>query len=231
MQLLQVGGLTPLTTTDYPGCLAAVVFCQGCPWSCGYCHNPHLQPVGQTSQLEWDRVLAFLKRRIGLLDAVVFSGGEPLLQAGLEQAIRDVRDLGFKAGLHTGGAYPSRLERLLPLLDWVGMDLKAPFDDYPRITGVPGSGAKALAGARLLLESGVAHEFRTTFHPSLLERAEVLQLAEALAGLGAKRYVLQEFRGQGCADPALAAFSPSDPDREWYGQVALRIAEFAVRPV
>lgn len=230
MPSLRVGGLTPLTSTDYPGCLAAVVFCQGCPWRCGYCHNPHLQPADRASHPEWRDVLAFLRRRTGLLDAVVFSGGEPLLQAELASAIGAVRELGFRVGLHTGGGYPSRLERLLPLLDWVGMDIKAPFDAYAAITGVPGSGGKALASARLLLESGVAHEFRTTLHPSLLDRDAVLHMAETLTAMGAKRYVLQEFRGQGCADPTLAAFAPGEPDREWYGQVAGRVAEFAVRP-
>lgn len=230
MQLFRVGGLAPLTTTDYPDGLSAVVFCQGCPWNCGYCHNPHLRPVEPNSRLDWERVLDFLHRRAGLLDAVVFSGGEPLLQTGLESAVHDVRDLGFKVGLHTGGGYPSRLERLLPLLDWVGMDVKAPFEDYARITGTPGSGDKALASARLLLESGVAHEFRTTFHPALLERETVLHLADTLAGMGARRYVLQEFRSQGCADPALTASGPGEPDREWYLQLARRIPEFGLRP-
>ncbi|MBI3069525.1 MAG: 4Fe-4S cluster-binding domain-containing protein, partial [Betaproteobacteria bacterium] len=74
---LRVGGLVPLTTTDYPGRLAAVVFCQGCPWRCGYCHNPHLLPARRTAPIAWHAVRDFLERRRGLLDAVVFSGGEP----------------------------------------------------------------------------------------------------------------------------------------------------------
>lgn len=74
---LKVGGLVPFTATDYPGQFAAVVFVQGCPWRCGYCHNPHLQPRSQPAEIEWDALLAFLARRVGLIDAVVFSGGEP----------------------------------------------------------------------------------------------------------------------------------------------------------
>ena len=107
--------------------LAAVVFCQGCPWRCGYCHNPGLIPPQGEHEVRWESVLEFLQRRRDLLDGVVFSGGEPTLQSGLDDAIRDVRALGFKIGLHTGGMYPQRLESILQRVDWVGMDVKAPF--------------------------------------------------------------------------------------------------------
>lgn len=197
---LQVGGLTPLTSTDFPGCLAAVVFCQGCPWRCGYCHNPHLIPPRGDQPLAWTEVIAFLERRRGLLDAVVFSGGEPTLQDELLPALAEVRELGFKVGLHTGGAYPERFSELLPLLDWVGMDIKAGFADYDSVTATPGSGDKARESARLLLESGVTHEFRTTVHPLYHDRDDLLRLADALRRLGVKHYLLQEFRPRGCAN-------------------------------
>lgn len=200
MSNLQIGGLTPLTSTDFPGCLAAVVFCQGCPWRCGYCHNPHLIPRHGGNQLEWPAVMRFLRRRRGLLDAIVFSGGEPTLQDGLEQAIAEVRELGFKVGLHTGGTYPSRLGELLPLLSWVGMDIKSAFIDYDKVTATPASGDKARESARLLLASGVPYEFRTTVHPLYHTQDSLLQLAEELQQLGAKHYLLQEFRPQGCTD-------------------------------
>ncbi len=87
MTPLRVGGLTPLTATDYPGHLAAVVFCQGCSWRCAYCHNSHLIPPRASAQIEWPAVMQFLARRVGLLDAVVFSGGEPTLQPSLAQAL------------------------------------------------------------------------------------------------------------------------------------------------
>ena len=200
---LRVGGLTPLSTTDWPGMLAAVVFCQGCPWRCGYCHNPGLIPARGDSEIPWGDVLAFLRRRQGLLDGVVFSGGEPTVQAGLPHAMREVRALGFKIGLHTGGAYPQHLAAALPLVDWVGFDVKAPFADYPRITGAAGSGDRALAGLQQVLASGVAHEIRTTVHPALLADGEVVGLARDLAARGVKHYVIQAFRSQGCGDEAL----------------------------
>jgi pyruvate formate lyase activating enzyme len=201
--MLRVGGLTPLSTTDWPGMLAAVVFCQGCPWRCGYCHNPGLIPARGENEIPWDDVMAFLRRRQGLLDGVVFSGGEPTLQPGLADAMREVRALGFRVGLHTGGAYPRRLAEVLPLVDWVGLDAKAPFADYPRITGVAGSGERARASLELVLASGIAHDIRTTVHPALLTDTEVVSLAQDLSARGVKRYVIQAFRSQGCADAAL----------------------------
>lgn len=205
MSKLQIGGLTPLTSTDFPGCLAAVIFTQGCPWRCGYCHNPHLIPR-DNGPLDWAEVTRFLRRRQGLLDAVVFSGGEPTLQDGLLPAINEVRDLGYKIGLHTGGMYPSRLKELLPVLDWVGVDIKASTADYASVTATPCSGEKAHESARLLLESGVPYEFRTTVHALYHTPESLLKLAEELRSLGAKHYVLQEFRPQGCANEEINTF-------------------------
>ncbi len=200
---LRVGGLTPLSTTDWPGMLAAVVFCQGCPWRCGYCHNPDLIPPRGENEIPWKDVLAFLRRRQGLLDGVVFSGGEPTLQAGLADAMRDVRDLGFKIGLHTGGMVADNLAAVLPLVDWVGLDVKAPLADYSRITGAAGSGERAFAGLQQVLASGVAHEIRTTVHPALLGDADLADLARDLAARGVRNYVIQAFRSQGCEDAGL----------------------------
>lgn len=197
---LPVSGLTRLSTVDYPGQLAAVVFCQGCPWRCRYCHNPELQPARVASMLAWRDVTAFLERRRGCLDAVIFSGGEPTLHTGLLGAVQEVRAMGFKVGLHSAGIYPSRLARLLPWIDWVGFDVKAPFDEYARITGVKRSGEKALHAARMVLDSGVGYEFRTTFHPALLSARDIEKIAQELIALGARRYALQTFRAIGCAE-------------------------------
>jgi pyruvate formate lyase activating enzyme len=201
--MLRVGGLTPLSTTDWPGMLAAVVFCQGCPWRCGYCHNPDLIPPRGEHEIPWEDVIAFLRRRQGLLDGVVFSGGEPTLQRDLVEAMREVRAFGFKIGLHSGGAYPDKLAAVLPLVDWVGLDIKAPFDAYARITAAAGSGERACESLELMLASGVEHEIRTTIHPALLADAEVEEIARELSTRGVKRYVIQQFRNQGCRDEGL----------------------------
>ena len=202
---LRVGGLTPLTSIDFPGRLAAVVYAQGCPWRCGYCHNPELLDAAAPTALDWPQVLAFLDKRRGLLDGVVFSGGEPTLQTALPAALAEVRAMGFETGLHTGGMYPERLSALLPLLDWVGLDIKGPLPHYDAITGAPGSGDKAWESLRRLLASGVAYECRTTWHAGLFSAAELLALADDLAALGVTHWALQACRAPGAAAWALSA--------------------------
>jgi len=188
---LRVGGLTPLTSIDFPGRLAAVVFCQGCPWRCGYCHNPHLIPPEGHPALTWDEVQAFLARRRGLLDGVVFSGGEPTLQTALPHAIRDARQLEFEVALHTAGMYPDRLAAVLPSVDWVGFDIKAPVHHYDTVTGTPGSAARVMASLDHLVASGVAHECRTTWDPRLFDEADLMALLEMLVAKGVKHWSLQ----------------------------------------
>lgn len=200
---LKVGGVTPFSATDYPGKLAAVVFVQGCPWRCGYCHNPHLQPRSGDGAIAWSEVMALLRRRAGLVDAVVFSGGEACMDPALKRAMLDVKALGFGVGLHTACIYPQRLQEVLPLVDWVGFDIKAAFTHYRSITGVAGSGDPARTCLDAIVASGVAHECRTTIHPALLPDEALLELAAMLAKKGVTHYVLQQFRAEGCSDAGL----------------------------
>lgn len=227
---MRVGGLARLSTTDYPDHLSAVVFCQGCPWRCAYCHNPHLLPRRSDMGIAWHDVLAFLERRRGLLDAVVFSGGEPTLQPALPDAMRVVRAMGYKIGLHTAGIHPRRLAGLLPLTDWIGMDVKTRFHRYSEITGAPGSGERARRSVELILASGVEHEFRTTVHPALLPPDTLQQLIDDLARLGVRRYVIQAFRPTGCASQALRERpEPEYCTAELHRLLAPRFEHFAVR--
>src|SRR5450432_219455 len=194
---LRVGGFEPFATTDYPDSLAAVIFCQGCPWRCGYCHNPHLIAARGGDEREFGRILAWLVTRRGLLDAVVFSGGEPTAQPELPAAIDAVRALGFAVGLHTGGAYPRRLAQVLPKLDWVGVDVKSSVAHYATVTDVPGSGISAFESLDLVRNAGIAYEVRTTVHPLLTPLDEMERLARELAARNVMRWVLQPFRPTG----------------------------------
>jgi len=203
-RMLRVGGITPFTATDFPGKIASVVFVQGCPWRCGYCHNPHLQPRLPGGPLNWTRIRGLLQRRVGLVDAVVFSGGEPTIDPALPDAIGEVREMGFKVGLHSGGIYQNRFNEILPMLDWIGFDIKAPFDHrYDRVTGAADSAAVALAGAQAVISSDVDYEFRTTVHPALLQEDDILEMARTLSSMGATNYALQVFRAQGCGSATL----------------------------
>jgi pyruvate formate lyase activating enzyme len=224
---LRVGGLAPLSSVDWPGELAATVFLQGCPWRCPYCHNPHLLGASGGDELGWGSVVDFLRTRVGLLDGVVFTGGEPTVQAGLADGVREVRELGFRVALHTGGPVPTRVREVLPLLDWVGFDLKAPFADYERVTHVPGSGEAARESLAAVLASGVVYEARTTVHPALLNDDALVRMADELAEMGVERWVLQPFRAQGCGDELLAA--TSGPALHAPAQLALHRLAISVR--
>ncbi|MEW5250627.1 anaerobic ribonucleoside-triphosphate reductase activating protein [Microbulbifer discodermiae] len=202
-ETLRVGGFTPFTATDYPGALAAVVFCQGCPWRCRYCHNGDLLPARAPAPYEWGEIVDFLRQRRGLLDAVVFSGGEPTAQPALESAIGQVRDLGFKVGLHTAGIYPRRLCRLVSQLDWVGLDIKALPDNYVAITGVRGSGDSAWESARILAAAGVPMEVRLTRHPRITSAEELGQVRARLRQLGILDLTVQDCDINHCLDDSL----------------------------
>lgn len=207
--MLRIGGLQPLSSVDMPGRLAAVVFLQGCPWRCSYCHNPELQAVapaapGRTAGLGWDQVLRFLAQRRGLLDALVFSGGEPTLQPALADAMTQVRALGFQVGLHTAGMYPRRLLEVLPLLDWIGLDIKAPESRLDALVAASGSAARLRASLAHVLRSGVAYECRTTWHPELFAVEELDGLADSLAAQGVRHWALQRRDGAQAAVPDAA---------------------------
>lgn len=227
--MLRLGGLTPFTTIDYPDHLAAVAFCQGCPWRCGYCHNPELLPASRDETLDWSELRNLLKRRRGLLDAVVFSGGEPTLQRDLPQAMAEAWELGYKVGLHTAGCYPARLRRLLPWLDWVGLDIKAPREDYPEVTGVPGSGEAAWASLALLLEAGVPLEVRTTVDPRLLPLARLDRLIDELAEAGVRRLVLQPRRPVPGDEPPSRPAPPPYALADLRGRYRGRLEDMALR--
>ncbi len=227
---LQIGGLERVSSVDWPGRLAATVYCQGCGWRCRYCSKPHLMPFrgfgerGQSMEEGWDwsMTLGWLRGRRGLLDAVVFSGGEPTLQSALGAAMRQVRELGFRVGLHTGGPLPERLAEVLPLLDWVGFDFKAPFRDYLKVTARTG-GEAAEKSLRMLRASGVEHEVRTTWHPSLLSAEDLGEMADALAGMGESLWVLQRFRPEGCGDAGLRTTPTGSPPAGALGRAGLRV--------
>jgi pyruvate formate lyase activating enzyme len=145
------------------------------------------------------------------LEAVVFSGGEPTLQKGLLDAVQRVQELGFRVALHTAGIYPQRLSELLPYLHWVGLDIKAPFTQYEKITGVAGSDKHPLDSVKRLIASGIPYEVRTTIHPYFLTDQNLLNLAESLAQLGVQHYVLQNCRVEHALDPSLRGLSGSIP--------------------
>lgn len=193
---LLIGGITPFSTVDWPGKLVCVAFLAGCPWRCPYCQNHALQSRGAATQTEGD-LLALLEARRGLLDGVVFSGGEPLVQEDVIWAMARAREMGFSVGLHTCGAFPARLREALPLVDWVGIDVKAPWGAYDRVTMGRSSGELALESLEAVLAAGVDMEARTTWHPALLSADDIAAIGHDLAARGVRSWAIQAYRHQG----------------------------------
>lgn len=191
--MLAVAGIIPFTTVDFPNHLSAVVFLKGCPLRCPFCYNPDLQTSGE-GDISWTEVENFLQKRRALLNGVVFSGGEPLMQKQLHKALTCARDLGYKAALHTAGTYPEHLKKVLPLLDWVGLDVKSPWDKYAAASGRPGIAAAVRESLGILLKSGVPFECRTTCDPRFLTREDILSIARGLAQKGVKTYAIQKYK-------------------------------------
>ena len=157
MNNLRIGGFTPFSTVDYPDMLVSVIFLQGCNWRCYYCHNKSLLPNTKSGCLEFDTILEFIKTRINLIDGVVFSGGEPLIQSGLLDAIKEIKQLGLLVGLHTSGSCPNRLLEVLGLVDWVCLDLKTRLEEHSNVTNVKNSGIDAFRSAEILRQSSVKY--------------------------------------------------------------------------
>jgi anaerobic ribonucleoside-triphosphate reductase activating protein len=222
---LHVGGLVPFTTIDFPGHLAAVIFLRGCSWRCLYCQNPHLQRSDITvdDAIPWKLVEDFLLQRQGKLDGIVFSGGDPLLTPQIKTLIERVRALKFLVAFHTAGMTPDLFAKILPSLDWVGFDVKAPFEDYPIVTQVPDSGLAAQESLDLLIKSGVPFEVRTSAHPNFLSPQKLLQLAKTLKKKGVGTFALQRIRDiQGEYVPSFYDIALIDEIRPLFKQFILR---------
>lgn len=196
MNSIRIGGIEKFSIVDFPNKISAVVFMQGCPWRCPYCHNVHLQDVGAETNIVWHKFIDFLEQRKGILDAVVFSGGEPLVQKALKESIIEVRALGYQVGLHTGGYLPQYFKEILPEVDWVGFDIKAPLknDKYKEITGGFADVEKVKESLEILCQSGKPFECRTTCDPRFLSVEDIYDIADSLKNMGVKEYYLQKYR-------------------------------------
>lgn len=190
---MQIAAVVKCSLIDYPGKIAAVVFTPGCNLNCFYCHNRALIDADSvtcgTTQKE---VLAWLEPRVGLLDAVVISGGEPTIQTDIEAFIAEVRALDYLVKLDTNGTLPNVLASLINagLLDYVAMDLKAPPEKYDAICGASVDQGAIGESIALLMDGRVEYEFRTTIIPQLT-REDILAIGNRIRG--ARAYVLQRY--------------------------------------
>ena len=182
-----IGGLQKTSLLDFPDKISAIVFTAGCNFRCGYCHNPELI----NSITHYQDVFEFLKTRVGKLDGVVITGGEPCIQKDLPEFIERVKSLGFAVKLDTNGSNPGMLLQVLPCLDYVAMDIKAPLEKYPLISGWHGDVENIRKSIDIIMKSGIDYEFRTTVVASQLSLEDFEKIGKLICG--AERYYLQKF--------------------------------------
>lgn len=232
---LRIAAITPFTTIDFPGLLSAVVFIQGCPWRCPYCQNAWMQSrqrVEGAQMISWESVRTLLKKRRGLLDGVVFSGGEPCTDPALLAAIEEVKAQSMKVGLHTSGAYPRHLKEVLPLLDWVGLDVKGPPETpevFNRAAGKDKAHFSFLDSFEAIKTSGVSYEARTTAHPDILSAEDILSTALWLKENGCTTYALQIYRAPPGVKAPLSAVGSDYPGEALIEKLKALFPNFILR--
>lgn len=244
---MEIHGFNKTTLLDYPEHIAATVFTGGCNFRCPFCHNGELvlDPAGQPSVSE-EEVLAYLKKRQGILQGVCVTGGEPTLQRDLCDFLQKIKELEYPIKLDTNGYMPGVLWKLLQehLIDYVAMDMKASKDNYARAVGLLHMDISRIEESiGILKSSGIPYEFRTTVVKGIHRVEEFEEIGRWIEGCPA--YYLQSYQEndnclyrmtqtaesdnvkQGGADP-FGAFSQEELEqmaelaRKYVGKVVLR---------
>ncbi len=207
-----ISGIEPFSLLDYPEKASCIIFFAGCPFRCGFCHNPEfvlpeLISKIKNSFIKQEAVFNFLKKRQGLLDGVVISGGEPTSVPHLDEFLSRIKDLGFLIKLDTNGANPLILEKLVEknLVDYFAMDIKINFDNYHRIIRVDFDINKIKQSFNFIKNCGLPYEFRTTVIKEIHTKKILTLLARDLQGVD--NYFLQRFRSIHTLDKNFKKFS------------------------
>ena len=196
---MHILGLQKMTLLDYPGKVACTVFLGGCNFRCPFCHNPDLVFASEKEKgITEGEFFAFLSQRQGLLDGVCITGGEPMLEKGLDLFIQKIRELGFLVKLDTNGSFPDRLKYLVDnrLVDYVAMDIKNSKGHYGKTIGIPlYDTTQVEQSVAILMEGRVPYEFRTTLVREYHTREDIKAMGAWLQGCRA--YFLQTFVDSG----------------------------------
>ena len=191
---MRITGFQRFSMIDYNDKLCAVIFTQGCNLRCPYCHNPKLvSMISSDALISEAEILEFLEARVGKLDAVVITGGEPLLQQGLLPFLAEIKSLGYLIKLDTNGLLTQTLKTVIEsgLIDYIAMDIKTELNDYEAVAKVKVPEANLLESIKLIKDSGIEHEFRTTVVEGLISEENIINIGKNL--VGKSPYFIQNF--------------------------------------
>ncbi len=202
-----IGG-TVISSVEFHGNMSLVIFMSKCPLACRYCHNVEL--IEDNTEKSLDEVKKEIDSSFDFLDAVVISGGEPLVQTDeIISILEYVREIGLKTKLDTSGIYPEKLKKILDLnlLDFVSLDVKTTFSKYRKITGA-NVGFDVKKSMEYINDAGVHLEIRTTYVPTLHTKKDIINLVDEIE---AEVYTIQQFRNKNVLDPALEKVEVPNP--------------------
>lgn len=190
---MNIGGIQKTSLLDYPDTLSAIIWTIDCNFRCPFCYNKNLV-FGKTESISEEEVLSFLKKRKDMLEGLVISGGEPLMQKDIIDFIGKVKRLGYLIKIDTNGMFPDNLEELFDkkLVDYIAMDVKAPRKKYNQLAGVKVEVSKIEKSIDLIRKDSPGYEFKTTFAPGLLKKEDIVEIAKWLEG--SKNFYLQQFK-------------------------------------
>jgi len=190
---MNIGGFQKTSLLDYPKIISAIIWTVGCNFRCPFCYNKDLV-LGKVENIHEKDIFAFLEKRKSMLEGLVISGGEPLMQKDIVPFAEKVKKLGYKIKIDTNGMYPEKLKELIDkkLVDYVAMDIKAPKGKYNELSGIKTDIKKIEKSIEIIRNYAPDYEFKTTFAPGLLKKEDILSIAKWLKG--SKRYFLQQFK-------------------------------------
>ena len=216
---MKIHGLQKMTLLDFPGKVACTVFLGGCDMRCPFCHNAELIDGSAPAVMEEAELLAFLKKRRGLLEGVAVTGGEPLLRPDIFGLAEKIRDLGYPLKLDTNGTHPERLRQMIDrgLAAYVAMDIKNSPDRYARTAGLEEIDLGPVReSVSLLMEGKADYEFRTTTVAELHDADSFREIGKWIRG--AKRYYLQKFTDRDTV-PFGGFHAPSDDEMRYFAEI------------
>jgi len=190
---MKIGGFQKTSLLDYPDNVSAIVWTVGCNFHCPFCYNKDIVE-GKTSLISEEEIFVFLEKRKGLIDGLVITGGEPLMQEDIADFCEKVKKLGYIVKIDTNGTYPQKLQELVDkkLVDYIAMDVKAPKKKYNNLSGVKVDIKKIQESIDIIKQSGINYEFRTTFIREFLTQKDIIEIGEWLRD--SKRFYIQQFK-------------------------------------
>lgn len=210
---MRLSGIQKLTLLDFPETVSCILFTGGCNFRCSFCHNASLALNGNYPNISEEELFDFLKKRKGILDGVVITGGEPLIHNDIMELLEKIKELGYKIKLDTNGTNPKLLEEIVSsnLVDYVAMDIKNSPEQYGKTVGIQNFDISAVERSKnFLMQNTVQYEFRTTVVRGIHEKEDLISLAKWIKN--AKKYYLQQFKNSGdlINEAGLSSFSEEE---------------------